>query len=167
MPNWGGEGGGAKAGGRCGVGDRHLPGILPAPSGGAKLALSRNARRMAHHSVVHTTAWEASGDVSALLLRPGPDNPDPSEIDRVCKYVLVYGRTGVEQPKIQREIWRDAVLGYDERSDAKAICTKLLNTTAARRMITKAECMVEAGNPPPWGRSEKFAMVSLSGFRKL
>ena len=111
----------------------------------------RNARRMTHRSATHTAAWRANGDVSVLLLRSDPENPDPAEIARVCKYVLCYGCKGVEQPKIQREIWRDAVLGYDERSDAKAICTKLLNTTVARRMITKAECMAEAGNLPLWG----------------
>ena len=122
---------------------------------------------MAHHSVVHTIAWKANGDVSALLFRSVPENPDPSEIDRVCKYVLCYGCKGVEPPKIRREMWRDAVLGYDERSDAKAICTKLLNATAARRMITKAERMVEAGNHPLWGCTAKFKKASLSGFRKL
>ena len=69
------------------------------------------------------------------------------------------------KPRIQREMWRDAVLVYDERSDAKAICAKLLNTTVARRMITKSECMVEAGNLPPWAFSGKFerSLFPVSG----
>merc|ERR1712112_756904 len=146
---------------------RLLPGILPDPRGYEKLSLQRNVRRMTQHSVIHTIAWKANGDVSVLLMRSGPENPDPAEIARVCKYVLCYGCKGVEQPKIQREIWRDAVLWYDERSDAKAICTKLLNTAVDRRVITKAECMVEAGNLALWGCSEIFQKVSLSGFRKL
>ena len=87
---------------------------------------------MTHRSVVHTIAWKANGGVSALLLRSGPEVPDPSEIAMICKYVIRYGCKGVEQPGIHREICRDAVLGYDERSDEKAICTKLLNTTAER-----------------------------------
>ena len=146
---------------------RPIAGISPGPLGYEKLDLGRNVRRMTHRSVVHTTARKANGDVSALPLRSVPENPDPSEIARVCKYVLFYGRNGVEQPKIQREIWRDAVLGHDERSDAKAICAKLLNATAARGITTKADCMVEAGNLPLWGCTEKFGMVSLSGCLKL
>ena len=41
----------------------------------------------------------------------------------------------------------DAVLRVDERREGDALCAKLLNATVARRMITKAECMVEAGGP--------------------
>ena len=122
---------------------------------------------MKHRSVFHTIEWKANGDVSVLLLGSGAENPEPSEIARVFRYFLRYGRKGVEQPKIQRDIWRGAVLGYGERSDAKEICTKFLNTTAARRMITKAACMVEAGNLPLAGCAEKFRKVSLSSFRKL
>ena len=51
--------------------------------------------------------------------------------------------------------------------DAKAICAKRLNTTAARRMIAKAGSMVEAGRLPLWGRTEMFKKASLSGFAKL
>ena len=94
-----------------------------------------------------------------------PENPDPSEIDRDWKYDLFYGRKGVGQPKIQREIWRDAVLGYDERGGAKAIGDRLLNAKEERRMIAKSGCMVEAANPPLWGRAEKFRKVSISDFR--
>ena len=145
---------------------RPPPGISPGPRGCEKIALGRNVRRVAQHSVVHTTAWKANGDVSGPLLRSGSANPDPSEIARVCKYVLCYGRKGVERQKIQREIWRDTVLGYDERGDEWGVCAKLLNTTAARRMSAKAERMVEAGNLPLWGRTDKFRKVSLSGCRK-
>ena len=122
---------------------------------------------MTQHSLAHTVGWKANGDVSFLLLQSDPEDPDPAEIARVCKYFLCYGRKGVEQPKIQRRIWKDIALRLDERSEAKAICTKLLNTTVARRMITKAECMVEAGNLPLWGCSEKFCKVPLSGFRRI
>ena len=146
---------------------RSDPGVEPGPRGYEKIALPRNVRRMTQHSVIHTIGWKANGDVSVLLLRSDPDDPDPSEIARVCKYVLCYGCKGVEQPKIQRQLWADAVLGSDERCEAKAICTKLLNATVARRMITKAECMVEAGDLPLWGCSEVFTRVSLSGFRRL
>ena len=106
---------------------------------------------MTHRDVFHTIARKANGDVIALLFRSGPENPDPTEIARICKYALGYGRKGVAKTQIQREIWRDAVLGYDDRGDAKVICAKLLNTTAARGAIAKSGRMVEAGNLPPWG----------------
>ena len=48
-----------------------------------------------------------------------------------------------------------------------AICAKLLNATVAMGVITKAECMVESGNPPLRCCAEKFRNVSLPGFRKL
>ena len=54
---------------------------------------------------------------------------------------------GVDQPKIQRQIWSDAVLRVDERCDANALHAKILNATVGRRMITKDERMVEAGGP--------------------
>ena len=66
---------------------RLLAGIEPDPRGYEKLAMGRNVRRMTQHSVAHTIAWKANGDVSVLLLRSDPDNPDPAEIARVCKYV--------------------------------------------------------------------------------
>ena len=106
-------------------------------------------------------------DGSFLLLRSGPANPGPSEIGKVSKYVLCYGRKCVEPPKTHRQIWRDAVLGCDERSGPKVICTKLLNTTDAMEMIKKAERIVEAGHLPLWGCTAKFREVSLHGFRKL
>ena len=131
MQNGGWAGGGAKAVGHPGRETRPLPGIEPYPRGYEKLSLGGNVRCMTHHSVSHTTAWVENGDVIVLLLRSGPEDPDPSEIARVCKYVLRHGRKGVGRPRIHREIWRDAVLGYDERSDAKAICTNRLNATVA------------------------------------
>ena len=62
--------------------------VDPDPRGYEKLALPRNVRRMAQHSVAHTIGWQANGDVSVLLLRSDPADPDPTEIARVCKYVL-------------------------------------------------------------------------------
>ena len=67
---------------------RPPPGITPGPRGYEELAPGRNARRMTHHSAVHTIAWEAHGVASAPLLRSDPENTDPSEIARVAKYVL-------------------------------------------------------------------------------
>ena len=122
---------------------------------------------MAMRSVPHTTACGANGDVGVLLFRPGTGNPGPSEIARVCKYALLYGSSGAGGPKIQRQIWRDAVLGYDEQCGEKAICTNLLNTTVSRRMSSKSDRMVAAAKLPLLGRSWKFRQVSLSGFRKI
>ena len=81
--------------------------------------------------------------------------------------MLCYGRNGVEQPKIQRLIWSDTVLGCEERCAAKAICAKLLNTTVARGVISRADRMVDAENLPLWGFPDKCREVSISGFRKL
>ena len=67
---------------------RPLPGIEPDPRGYEKLALGGNVRRTTQHSVAHTIAWKANGDVSVLLLRSDPENPDTAGIARVCKYVL-------------------------------------------------------------------------------
>ena len=71
----------------------------------------------------------------------------------VCKYALCYGRKGVEKPKTQRWIWRDAVLGRDESGDADASCANLLNDTTARRTIAKADCMLETVYLPLSGRT--------------
>ena len=74
----------------------------------------------------------------------------------------------VDTPKIQRQIWEDAARGVDERFGEKALCAKLLNTTVARRMITKEERMVEAGNPPFGGArwiSVKFRLLVSGGSR--
>ena len=135
---------------------RSEPGVDPGPRGYEKLALPRNVRRMTQHSVTHAIVFQANGDVSGLLLRSDPDDPGPAEIARSCKYVLCYGRKGVDRPKIQRQLWTDAVLGFDERCEANAIFAKLLNATVARRMITKAECMVETGGPPALGAHWEF-----------
>ena len=81
--------------GNPGRGARPPPGISPGPRGYEKLALGRNARRMAHHYAVHTIAWGANGAVRVPPLRPGPENPDSSEIARVCRYALCCGRKGV------------------------------------------------------------------------
>ena len=67
---------------------RPLPGISPDPRGYEKLALGRNVFRMAQCAVFHTIAWGANGDVVVSLARSGPENPDPSEIARVCKYAI-------------------------------------------------------------------------------
>ena len=83
---------------------RQPPGIESDQRGYEKIALGGNARRVTQHSAAHTIAWKANGDVSVLLLRPDPENPDPSEVARARKYVLCCGRKGVDQPKIQREI---------------------------------------------------------------
>ena len=125
---------------------RARPTIMPDPRGYEKIAPERNFRRGTHRSVPHTIAWKANGDVGGLRLRSDPASPGPSEIASVCKYLLFYGCKCDEQPKIQRQIWRDAVRGYDERCEGNAICTKLQNTTVARRMISKADCMVGAAN---------------------
>ena len=69
---------------------------------------------MAHRSAAHNSAWKAYGAVSAPPLRSGPENPDPAEIAMVSKYVLRYGRKGDGPPKIHRQLWRDALLGFDE-----------------------------------------------------
>ena len=140
------------------------PALEADPRGYGKLSLERNARRMTQRSATHTIGWRAYGDVSALLLHSDPDH---AEIDRVCKYALCCGRQGVYQPKIQRQIRKDAGLRVEERREAKALRAKLLSATVARRVITKADCMVEAGNLPHRGRSGNFRKVSLSGFRRL
>ena len=124
-------------------------------------------RRMAQRSATHTVGWKANGAVAVLLLHSDPNDPDHSKIAMVCKYVLCYGRKGVERPKIHRQIWGDAVLRVDERCEEKALRAKLLNTSVARRMITKADCMVEAGNLPLWGIPGNFRQVSLSGLSRL
>ena len=58
---------------------------------------------------------------------------------------------GAGKPRIQRDIWRAAVIRHDDRGEEKAIRTRLLNATVARRMSAKAGRIVEAGNPPDLG----------------
>ena len=130
---------------------RQKPALGADPRGYEKLALERNVRRATQHSATHTIGWKAHGAVSVLLLHSDTGDPCRAEIARVCKYVLCYGRRGVEQPKIQRQIWKPAALRVDERCDAKALCAKILDTTSTRRMITKADRTVEAGNLPICG----------------
>ena len=43
--------------------------------------------------------------------------------------MLCYGGREAEKPKIQRQIWKDTVIGLGERREAKALCAKLLNTS--------------------------------------
>ena len=70
---------------------------------------------------------------------------------------------------MQRQIWKDAALRVDERCEEKALRAKLLNATVARRMITTAECAVEAGNLPIWGAlgiSEKYLYLGSGGSKQ-
>ena len=55
------------------------------------------------------------GAAGVLLLRSDHENPGPPELARDLKYAIRNGRKGVEQPEIQRQIWRDAVLGPEQR----------------------------------------------------
>ena len=143
---------------------RQEPALEADPRGYGKLALERNARREPQNSATHTLGWKENGDLSVLL--PHPD-PGHSEIDRVCKYVLCYGRKGADQPKIQRRIWKGAVLRVDERCGPNALRAKLLNAEVSRRMIIKDDRTVEAGDLPLWGLSGVFRKVSLSGARMI
>ena len=114
--------------------------------GYGKLAMQRNVRRATQHYATHNIGRKANSEVSFLYLQSDPGDPDHAEIARLRKYVLFYGPKWIEQPKIQREIWKDAALWIGERSGAKALCANLLNTTFARRLVTKGERVVEAGD---------------------
>ena len=148
LPNGGSAGGDAWPVRHAGWKARPPPGIAPDRRGYEKLALKKIARRMAQKSASRTNARNAYGAVGALLSRSDPENPGTAEIAMSPKYVLRYGRKGVWEPGIQRQIWRGAVLGHDEGIDAKAICPKLLSKTVARRMTEETDRMEEAGNLP-------------------
>ena len=81
------------------------------------------------------------------------------------EYVPCYGSKWEEGPKIQRQLWKDAVLGVDERFDAKALRAKLLRTKFARRVITNSERMIEAANSPLRGFSCGFPKSFASWLR--
>ena len=63
--------------------------------------------------------------------------------------------------------WRVAVLGCADRGDAMAICTKLLNSTAAISMVAKSERMEGAGDLRIWGRTLTPRNASFSGLWRL
>ena len=94
---------------------RKKPALEADQRGHEKLALERNVRRATQHTVTHKIGWKANGDVSALPLQSDPADPGPAEIAKVFKYVLCCGRKGVEKPKIQRQIWKDAFRRVDGR----------------------------------------------------
>lgn len=77
---------------------------------------SARAKRPPYDATIcpHTIVW-GKWRRGRPLLRSDPENPGPAEIAMSCKYLISYGRKGVAQTKIQRPMWRNAVLGYHER----------------------------------------------------
>ena len=53
--------------------------------------------------------------------------------------------------EIRRQIWEDSVVGADDSFEDRPMGAKLLNTTVARRAITKAGRMDAAGELHLWG----------------
>ena len=114
--------GGARTKCRMGVGAGGTPGHrdtlgwrargvsakAPEQRGYDKLELSRNVRRVAQNSAIHTVGRKTNGEVSVHLLHSDPKNPDTGKIARVCKYVLCYGCKGAGKTMIQRNLWRAA-----------------------------------------------------------
>ena len=144
-------GGGAKARGHSGVGDspgpRHLAG--PAQVREAIPLEERPPYGAALCSTYYCVEGERRIQRSPAAVRPRESRPRRDRQGLQIRSLL--RMQWKEQPEIQRGIWRGAVLGHYERSDEKAICTKILHTTVARGAIAKSGAYGRVWAPPALG----------------
>ncbi|CAC5397334.1 unnamed protein product [Mytilus coruscus] len=84
---------------------RDSPAIVKDRNGSLRLEMERDHPNLVQHSQIHTQAWRASGDISLILSKSGPENPSVNEIIAVEKYVSGCACKGNEPTGIYLMIW--------------------------------------------------------------
>lgn len=67
------------------------------------------SRKVVQHSEIALQGWRANIDVQILVYRSDPNNPDITEIENVCKYVVAYAGKKNHTSKQEKEAMQNIV----------------------------------------------------------
>lgn len=130
------------------------------------------SRRMTQCSKYLLQSWRANCDVQILIYDSNPMKPNLEEIRRVTDYVVSYttkvNQTISEERKTIKEIIaQNDCYSDNETANMAQITKQVLNSFHGKRLISRAEAMVEILDLPLIICSETIEPVNISGATKV
>ena len=165
---------------RCGAGTEKNPGKCDTPgfplqteaslkqSGGGfkQLMMPRNDPTMNQSSLDMLQSWRGNCDVQILIYTSNPNDPDPSEIAQVVDYIIGYvckgNHTFQEELTQFRSLLESTSDETNSSIDVVKLARKLLNKSAANRLISKQETMVLLLDLNLVLCSDRFDLINIS-----
>ena len=130
------------------------------------------SRRMTQCSSYLLQSWRANCDVQILIYDSDPDKPNLEEIRRVTEYVVSYttkvNQSITEERRTIKEIINNCKNQTEnEQNDLVLICRQALNSFHNKRIISRAEAMVEIAQLPLIICSETIEPLNISLLTKV
>ena len=131
-----------------------------------------SSRRMVQNSRYVLQSWRANCDVSILIYKSDPNNPDPDDIAKVVNYCVSYITKVNMSVKEERDhvaelIRQSEFESGDDIQDLTYICRQILNSFHGKRVISRCEAMVEILRLPLVFCSETIENLSLTNSVKI
>ena len=130
------------------------------------------SKRMTQCSKYLLQSWRANCDIQLLIYDTDPNNPNLEEIRRVTDYVVSY-TTKVNQTINQERRTMKSIVelheGYSEnnKQDLSYITKQILNSFQGKRLISRAESMVEILRLPLIICSETIEPINISSLNQV
>lgn len=130
------------------------------------------SRRMTQCSKYLLQSWRANCDVQLLIYESHPNKPNLEEIRKVTDYVVSYttkvNQSIPEERKVVKEIIENTENQTEnEETDLMLICRRVLNSFHNKRLISRAEAMVEIAGLPLIICSETIEPVNISSMTRI
>ena len=93
---------------------RTEPALIKDKNGSPRLEMVRDHPMLVQHSMTHTQAWRANGDISIILSKSDPKNPSVNDIMATEKYITGYACKGGESTGAVAELFNDMVNSTDD-----------------------------------------------------
>lgn len=133
--------------------------------------MPRNHSRLNQTSKDILQSWRGNCDIQILIYESDPDHPNVKEISRVTDYVVSYNTKGnstwLEEIATSKDIIMNTEPFTEDKMDLQAVCKKIMNKAATRRLISKQEASVLLVDLPLTKCSEHIDTVSISQSKKL
>ena len=102
--------------------NQHFEPIIDKQGGKTALQMPRNHPRLLQSSVVAAQSWRANQDVSVILYKSNPNEPDVQDIARITEHLVSYACKGNATLKEEVQMSKALVQNYVETTDDRMTC---------------------------------------------
>ena len=143
----------------------HSEPTIDKQGGKTALQMPRNHSRLLQSSVVAAQSWRANQDVSVIMYKSDPNEPDVQEIARMTEYIVSYACKGnathKEEVQMSKALIQNYVETTDDKNDVSRMVSQIINKISSSRLIPLQEVMVILTGLKLIHCSEVFDDVSL------
>lgn len=131
-----------------------------------------SSRRMTQCSKYLLQSWRANCDLQLLIYESHPNKPNIEEIRKVTDYVVSYTTKVNQSIPEERKVIKEIIANTEnqtesDENDLMLVCRRVLNSFHNKRLISRAEAMIEISGLPLIVCSETIEPVNISSMTRI